>query len=482
MPDTKAVAPLRILVVDDEANIRTTLSFCLEAEGHVVRSAGTIADALQEIDRGAFDLVFLDVRLGMDNGLDFLPTLRAESPWARVIVITAYASIETAIEAMKRGATDYLPKPFEPAQVQLVTRKVAERRQLEMKLEALQSALGSLDAEADLPTHSPVMREAIDLARQVAASRAPVLIQGEPGTGRGRLARAIHAWSPRADGPFATVSCQTSADALEAELFGNSAVASDAPGASGRIALCDHGSLVLEEIQSAPVPIQIRLNRLLCDREYERAEESRPRPVDVRVIATTSIDLRQAAERGAFRGDLLLALDVVGVSIPPLRSRADDIPLLAERYLALFASQSAAPVNGFTRDAVRALSAYTWPGNVRELRNVIERAVLLCRAEKIGLEHLPPNLLNPTPQYAVGDLVPLEDIERSHVLRVVASTHSLRRAASILGIDTSTVCRWLKRYNAPHEQPAEQALDGIRGIAGDSAGSEHSVGRLSHTV
>ena len=175
---------LRILVVDDEANIRLTLGMCLEAEGHSVVAYGNIHDALEEITRRVFDLVFLDVRLGMDNGLEFLPILRAESPWAQVIVITAFASIETAVEAMKKGAIDYLPKPFEPAQVQMVTRKVAERRQLELKLQALQLALGSLDVEADLPTNNPAMREAIELARQVAASKAPLLIRGKSASAR----------------------------------------------------------------------------------------------------------------------------------------------------------------------------------------------------------------------------------------------------------------------------------------------------------
>jgi NtrC-family two-component system response regulator AlgB len=195
---SKEIPPLRILVVDDEANIRLTLGMCLEAEGHRVVGCGNIQDALDEIGRQVFDLVFLDIRLGMDNGLDFLPRLRSENPWAKVIVITAFASIETAVEAMKRGATDYLPKPFEAAQVQLVTRKVAEHRQMQRRIETLQAALGAMDAEADLPTNSPLMQQAIEVARQVATSQAPILIRGEPGTGRGRLARAIHMWSGRA--------------------------------------------------------------------------------------------------------------------------------------------------------------------------------------------------------------------------------------------------------------------------------------------
>src|ERR1700722_1301222 len=289
-----AIAPLRILVIDDEANIRAMLSLCLEADGHSVVTSGTIQDAMDEIARRVFDLVFLDVRLGMDNGLDFLPTLRAESPWAQVIVITAYASIETAVEAMKRGATDYLPKPFEPAQVQLVTQKVAQARQLERKVEVLQTALGAIDVEADLPTETPSMQRAVELARQVAASEAPVLLRGGPGTGKGRLARAIHAWSGRGTGPFASVSCQSEVDVLEAELFGLSP--NQGPAAAqrpGRVLFCDGGTLLLDEVGFTHLRLQEKLVRLLHHKEYERMDEVRPRAANVRLIAATSEDLSQ---------------------------------------------------------------------------------------------------------------------------------------------------------------------------------------------
>jgi NtrC-family two-component system response regulator AlgB len=450
------MSPLRILIIDDEANIRITLSMCLEADGHTVVSHGNIHEAMEEVARRVFDLVFLDLRLGMDNGLDFLPRLRAESPWAKVIVITAYASIETAVEAMKRGATDYLPKPFEPAQVLLLTQKVAEQRQLERKVEALQSALGSMDAEADLPTNTPAMREAIDLARQVANSKAPVLIVGEAGTGKGRLARAVHAWSPRSAAPFATVSCQLAVDALEAELFGLS------PGHvpvgdgdySGRIAFCDGGSLLLDEIGQAPPRVQAKLLQLVRNKEYERLEEMLPRAVDVRVIATSSADLQESADAGHFRADLLLSLDVVQIRVPALRHRPDDIPMLAERYAAFFSRENHRSIVGLTTDAQYTLARYNWPGNVRELRNVIERAVLLCQAETIGVKDLPPNLLNSSPSYGIGDLVPLDTIDRMHIEQVVASTRSLRRAASILGIDSGTLCRRLKRYTSSNDEPA----------------------------
>jgi len=446
---------LRILIVDDEANIRMTLGMCLEADGHTVVAHGNIHDALEEISRRVFDLVFLDIRLGMDNGLEFLPILRAESPWAQVIVITAFALIQTAVEAMQKGATDYLPKPFEPAQVRMVTRKVAERRQLELKLQALQLALGGLDVEADLPTSSPTMQEAIELARQVAPSKAPLLLRGEVGVGKGRLARAIHAWSKRADAPFASVSCTLDGESLEAELFGlspNHAVTgAELP---GRAAFCDGGTLFLDEVGQIPARLQTKVLRLIRDREYERVDETNTRTADVRIIASTSFDLQRAVKAGTFRSDLLMSLDVVEIILPALRNRPEDLPVLIDRYLSLFKAQNHAQAVGFTSDALYAMNKYAWPGNIRELKNVIERAVLLCRSDKIGIEYLPPNLLNSDPVYAVGDLVPLETIERNHVLQVVAATRSLRRAASILGIDSSTLCRWMKRYGVRDDQPA----------------------------
>jgi NtrC-family two-component system response regulator AlgB len=201
--------------------------------------------------------------------------------------------------------------------------------------------------------------------------------------------------------------------------------------------------------------LQARLQRLLHDHEYERVDEMQSKRADVRVIATTSVDLQIAASAGKFRTDLLMSLDVVQIVVPPLRSRQNDIPLLAERYLALSNRDNHRQVLGFSADALYAMNKYAWPGNVRELRNVIERAVLLCRNQRIGVEHLPPNLLNSSPSFAVGDLVPLETIQKSHVLQVVASTRSLRRAASILGVDSSTLCRWMKRYGMPDDQPTE---------------------------
>jgi NtrC-family two-component system response regulator AlgB len=446
--------PLRILVVDDEENIRFALTMCLETNGHEVVSAGTIDAALEETARQAFDLIFLDVRLGTQNGLDYIKTLLSENPWVRIVVINAYASIETAVEAIKLGASDYLPKPFEPAQLTLLTKKVAEHRMLERKFEALQRVFGSMDPEADFPTSSPVWRESVEFARRIAAANSPVLIRGESGTGRGRLARAIHEWSPRSGGPFVSISYEgRSVDELELELFG---AGPESLGKIGAVAMCHGGTLLLEEISNIPMRLQPRLLSLLREKEFERQDQLVRRAVDVRIIATTSVDLAMAVEAGKFRQDLLMAINVFPVDVPALRERREDIPLLAERYLAHLAREHHRPITGFNRDAAFVLRTHKWPGNVRELRNVIERAILICDSDQIRLDHLPPDLANnglkegdgPVASYEVGDLVPLEVIEQAHIRKVLASTKTIRRAAAVLGVNASALCRKMKRLES----------------------------------
>ena len=452
MPDSQqSIAPLRILVIDDESNIRIQLSLCLEAAGHHVVGHGNIHDALAEASWQVFDLVFLDLRLGTDNGLDFISRLLAENPWARVVVITAYASVDTAVEAMKRGASDYLAKPFTPAQVDFVTRKVAERRMLERRVEALQVALGDMDPEADLASASPAMERTLDLARRAATSQAMVLIRGEPGTGKGRLARAIHGWSKRSDAPFATVHCQAAApDVLEMELFGLSPKEQrESPRESpGWIHFCDGGTLLLEEVGDLPQSLQPKLLRLLRDKEYERFNEFKPRPANVRFVATTSVDLRNEVEHRRFLPDLHLALEVIHIDIPPLRQRPEDIQMLGNRYLTYFSRENHRTIAGFNPRAWDVLSKYAWPGNVRELRNVVERAVIMCKSDFIELEHLPPNLLTAPTAYSIGDLVPMETVQELHIRGVVASTRSIRSAAAVLGIHPDTIVRRLKRTGA----------------------------------
>ena len=454
-------APLKILVVDDEQTIRITLSLCLEADGHDVIACGTTEQALNEVRSQAFDLIFLDMRLGLDNGLDLIPHFRRENPRARVVVITAYASVETAVEAMKRGATDYLAKPFTPIEVQLVTNKVASRRKLEWQVEALQDALGRLDPEADFPTASHAMQQTLSLARQIAASKATVLICGEPGTGKGRLARAIHAWSERSASPFGSVSCDTTdVERLEEDMFGVSSGEFElAPDQPGRIAFCESGTLVLDEVAQTPPSLQPRLLRLISEKEYERAGDFRPRKANVRFIATSSVDVQDAVKRRRLRPELLLALDVVRVTIPPLRHRPEDLKLLAKCYLAYFSRENHRPIAGIRGDAMHVLASHNWPGNTRELRNVIERAVLLCDKDYIELDHLPANLLQEERAHSVGDLVPLETIEEMHIRSVLAITGTIKGAAAVLRINPSTLSRRLKRGDPDGEASDETATD-----------------------
>ena len=442
-----AKRPLRVLIVDDEANVRKTLALCLEAEGHGVTSVGNARDAMEEAARRSFDAAFLDIRLGTSSGLDLIPELLARSPWLKIIIITAYASFETAVEAIRNGASDYLPKPFTPAQVKLALGKVSEIRSLEQRIEALGDALKGSSQEAGFESACPSVCHAYELAKEVAATDAAVLICGESGTGKTVLARAIHAWSPRSARPFCTISCPSLApDLLESELFGHTrgAFTGAVKESPGRIAMCDGGTLLLDEVGDMPLTIQPKLLRFLQEREYERLGESITRRADVRVIAATGVDLDAAVKERRFREDLYYRLNVIQINLPPLRERREDIVPLAERYLAFFGRVSHKALIGFTPDGEDALRRGAWPGNLRELRNVIERAAILCKSERVGPELLPgaPSQLTA----AIGDRISLQALEELHIRRVLASSRSLLEAAEVLGIDQATLWRKRKQF------------------------------------
>jgi NtrC-family two-component system response regulator AlgB len=449
MNDENPAISLNVLVVDDETNIRKTLAMSLEMDGHHVVAVSNAADAVAEASRQSFDVGFVDLRLGATQGADLIPELLAQSPWMRVVIITAHGSIDSAVETMKRGATDYLTKPFTPAQVKLVVERAARMRTLEQQVANLEGAVGKSDLEIKIKSASPAMQRTINLAQQVAKSDTTVLIRGESGTGKGVLAKAIHAWSDRAAKPFATVSAPAlSPQLLESELFGHArgsftGAIRDNP---GRIASSDGGTLFLDEIGDLPISLQPKLLRFLQEREYERVGEARTRRADVRVITATNIDLESAVREGRFREDLLYRINVVQLDLPPLRQRPEDIIDLAERFLAELGRGKS--VRGFTDEAITAMKNYSWPGNVRELRNVIERALILCHSERIGLEHLPGNFTSTATVAAVelGDRVPLNQLEEVHIRRVLAKSKSLEEAAEILGIDVATLWRRRKKY------------------------------------
>ena len=440
---------LNILVVDDEVNIRKTLVVCLETEGHKVIAVSNFQDALAEASRRSFELAFVDLRLGTDDGLDLIPALLAVTPWLKIIVITAYASIDTAVEAMRRGAIDYIPKPFTPAQVKLAVQKVFAMRTLEQRIVILQEDLGRSHPEIDFSSTSPVMQRAVNLAHQTAPSDATILLRGESGTGKTALARTIHSWSNRAAKPFSIVSCPSfSSELLESELFGHikgafTGAVRDNP---GRIAACEGGTLFLDEIGDLPLSLQSKLLRFFQDREYERVGDYTTYKANVRIITATNLNLENAVKEGRFREDLFYRLNVIQIEMPPLRERPDDVVMLADRLLAFYGRNNHRVFVGFTHEALQALRQYHWPGNVRELSNVVERVAILCQTDRVGIECLPTNLLPSDSIPNIGDPVTVEKIEEQHIRRILATSKSLQEATEILGIDQATLWRRRKKY------------------------------------
>lgn len=444
-----AVDALNILVVDDEVNIRKTLLLCLESRGYRVVAVSNAVDAVAEASRRPFDVAFVDLRLGADSGMDLIPHLLAKSPGIKIIVITAYASIQSTVQAVRLGAVDYLPKPFTPDQIDLAVSKVLQERTLEQRLTRIREAIGRSHPEADFSSRSGAMQRAISLARQVAPTDATVLLSGESGTGKTLLARAIHAWSKRAARNLAIISCPSlSAELLESELFGHvkgafTGAVRDNP---GRMAACAGGTLFLDEIGELPLALQPKLLRFLQDKEYERIGDPKTRRADVRVIAATNADLNTAVKQGRFREDLFYRLNVISIVLPPLRERTEDIGPLAERFLAFFAEQTQRPLLGFSEDALDALRRYEWPGNLRELHNVVERAAILCQGEQVDIDYLPDYLVPSERDPNLGDPVNLEKIEELHIRRVLAAAKSLQEASEILGMDQATLWRRRKKY------------------------------------
>ncbi|MGB5158458.1 sigma-54-dependent transcriptional regulator [Desulfobacterium sp. N47] len=441
---------LSILIVDDETNIRKTLTVCLESRGHRVIAVSNAKDARAEADRRVFDLSFVDLRLGTDNGLDLIPALLSTSPWLKIIVITAYASVNTAVEAMRRGATDYIPKPFTPEQVELVTNRVAMFRSMEQRIATLKEDIERLHPEISFTSEHPDMQRSIALAQQVAPSEAVVLLRGPSGTGKTLLARAIHSWSRRADKPFSIVSCPTlSSELFESELFGHikgsfTGALRDNP---GRITACEGGTLFLDEIGDLPLIIQPKLLRFIQDHEYERVGDQQTRKANVRIIAATNIDIDNAVMEKKFREDLYYRLNVIQIYLPKLADHSEDIEYLAKNMLNFFGAQNHKVFRGFSDEAMKALRKYSWPGNIRELRNVVERAAILSISDPVGIENLPSSIAPYNPPVRLGDRVTLEVIEENHIRRIIAFSKSLQEAADILGIDQATLWRKRKQYS-----------------------------------
>jgi NtrC-family two-component system response regulator AlgB len=441
---------MHILLIDDDPNLSKSVRLAMETMNHSVREAADGRQAQEILGKHLFDVAFLDLRLGEEQGLDLLPVLLRLAPGLPVIVVTAYATIETAVEAMRRGALDYLPKPFTPDQLRRVLDRVVHTRRLESQVEELADQVRSVVPEADLQTQETSMREVLETAFKAAASDVTILLRGESGTGKGVLARAIHARSNRSTAPFITVHCPSlSAELLESELFGHvrGAFTGAVQDTVGKIAVAEGGSLFLDEIGDLPLAMQPKLLRLLQDKQYERVGDTRTRLCNVRIMAATNHDLAAAIAAGIFREDLLYRLNVMEVSLPALRQRPRDILPLADHLLRFFARQSGKSVTGFTQEARAALLRYPWPGNIRELRNAIERGMILVSASEV-LADLPAQIgaSLPISTAQIGGSMTLEELEAEHIRRVLAATATMEEAATVLGIDPSTLYRKRKRY------------------------------------
>jgi two-component system, NtrC family, response regulator AlgB len=450
-PTPGAAAGLRILIVDDEKNIRSTLTVCLEGLGAEVAAVGTSEAAVSAAGRQPFHMAFVDLALGSESGLDLLPRLLGEHPNVALVLITAYGTIETAVEAMRRGAWDYLPKPFTPAQIRHLVEKFRTQSSLTAKVAELERRLAEESPDVEISTRAAAMHNVLEIAARVAATDAPVLITGENGTGKSLLARAIHRQSPRAAGPFVVTNCPTLSDELLAsELFGHArgAFTGAVRDQAGRVEVAEGGTLFLDEIGEIPPALQSKLLRFLQEKDYERVGETRTRHGDVRIIAATNRDLEADVRAGRFREDLYYRLNVVEIRMPPLRERREDILPLARAFLAMFTRATRPVAPEISPAAAHALEQHDWPGNVRELRNTIERVAILWPSGVIEPEALPHRVPRLTQRRAaVGGDFTVEEVEREHILSVLERVPKVEDAAALLGIDASTLWRKRKKYD-----------------------------------
>jgi NtrC-family two-component system response regulator AlgB len=440
-----------VLVVDDERNIRSHLATYVRSLGHVAEVAASAEEALALLERQPFDLVLSDVRMTGVDGLALLGEVRKRAPESLVVLMTAYATVPQAVEAMRAGAYDYLVKPFSLEQIGMLLSRVLEVRDLRRENRRLRLAAD----EPLIDSESPAMQRALEIARRVAESDATLLLTGESGTGKTVLARQVHSWSARRAAPFVTITCTTlSEHLLESELFGHVKGAftgawKDNP---GRLEAAAHGSVFLDEIGELSLELQAKLLRFLEERRFERVGGRTTIEVDARLIAATNRDLEQEVAAGRFRSDLFFRLNVIGIRLPPLRERRADLRRLVEHVLSILAARhhrDAVPAP--TAAAWRAIEAYDWPGNIRELVNALERALVLSRGDAIEAEGLPDSIVAPLPAPAAPARASepggsLGEIQRAHIAQVLAESPTLEQAAARLGIGVTTLWRRRKRY------------------------------------
>jgi two-component system response regulator AtoC len=444
----------RILVVDDEEIVRDSLAGWLLEDGYSVDSAPDGKVAIERLKTEPWTVLLVDLKMPGIDGLQVLEAARKCQPEASVIIMTAYATVDTAVQAMKLGAYDYLVKPFEPEELSLMMQKLIAQQDLKRENLLLKKTLKQQYRFQDLVSKSPKMQALFELVKVAAQSSSTILILGESGTGKELLARAIYAESPRSTGPFVAVSCAALTETLlESELFGHEkgAFTGAACRKKGKFELSHGGTLFLDEIGDISPKLQLDLLRALEDRRFYRVGGTEPVHVDTRIIAATNRDLKKSVEAGEFREDLYYRLHVIPIALPPLKERKEDIPLLVEHFLEQLQVEMGKPLTGVSTEAMEFLMTYHWPGNVRELRNVLERGVVvapgpLIEASDLGLPVLAGE------QAAGKPSASLKDMERRHILRVLHEHQwNVTRSAAALGIDRVTLYHKIKKYDLKQE-------------------------------
>lgn len=438
----------KILIVDDELIMRESLAGWLQRDGHTVDTAPSGETALEKLKGARFDIMLVDIKMEGMSGLDVLQHVRENDPDVAIVMITAYGSIPTAIEAMKNGAYDYMLKPFDPNELGVLIDKIIKHQDQEREMLFLREEHKERTRFESMIGQSKPMQEIFDLIRDVAPMESTVLITGETGTGKGLAAKAIHTNSPRCNGPFVMVNCGAIPEHLmESELFGHQKGAfTDAKETKkGRLELAHDGTLFLDEIGEINMRMQIDLLRVLEDRVFYRVGGTQPIEADFRVIAATNRNLEKAIKDGSFREDLFYRLYVISIEMPPLSKRKEDIPLLAEHFLHRFIQETNKNIDKIDREAMDELMLYDWPGNVRELENAIERAVVVVKERKILPEHLP--IFCHEPLHAPRNNS-LQEVEKTHIRQILTDNGwNIARCARILDIDRSTLYSKIKRYD-----------------------------------
>ncbi len=447
-----------ILVIDDKGSMREMLSASLTAEGHEVDAADSGAAGVERSRKKQYDIVLTDLKMPDLSGLDVLSQVKESNPGAAVILMTAYGTIEIAVEAMKRGAYDFLQKPFDSNHLQVLIERALENQRLKEENMLLREELARNMGAHEIIGSSERMREVSKLVQKVAPSDTTVLLTGESGTGKELFARAIHSLSDRKEKPYITINCAAiPGELLENELFGSEkgAFTSSHARKMGKFELANGGTIFLDEIGDLEFSLQAKLLRVLQEQSFERLGGTKSIEVDVRVITASNIDLADAISKKKFREDLYYRLSVFPIQIPPLRERREDIPPLAEHFVSRYSNQMKKGEKSLSRDAMDLLERYHWPGNVRELENTIERAIILAEGKKIKPEHLAIRLAS-TEEIQLREGAGLKDVgqhaqmqaERSMIIRVLNQTRgNKRRTAKILKIDYTTLFEKIKRYD-----------------------------------